>query len=97
MNTDNIDNLIKQKSENFKNYMKSIVSEKYQNQISQIPLDLSGESLGYVKSFLSVGGTPSFLSKLICQKFDVNSSSQSEKVTEYVTCIIELVKTKINP
>jgi hypothetical protein len=94
---EDIDTLIKQKSENFKAYMKSIVSENYQNQISQMPLDLSGESLAYVKSFLSVGETPAFLAKLICQKFDVKNNSQTEKVTEYVTCIIELVKTKISP
>ncbi len=91
-----IDDLINQKGDNFKNYMKSIVEEKYISQISELPINLSEENLSYINSFLIAGGNSSFLSKAIAYKFGVKNVSQIEKITEYVECLLRLIAVKLN-
>jgi len=95
MNTE-IDKLINEKGENFKNFMKSIVEEKYVTQISGLPIDLSEQNLSYIKTFLIAGGNSTFLSNAISYKFGVKNTSEVEKVKEYVECLLRLISTKLN-
>jgi len=95
MNTE-IDKLINEKGENFKNFMKGIVEEKYIPQISGLPIDLSEQNLSYIKSFLVAGGNATFLSNAISYKFGVKNVSEVEKIKEYVECLLRLITAKLN-
>lgn len=88
-----MDELIIEKVENFKAFVKTLIPSDMHDRITSLPIDLS--KLDLFRLFLLTGGTPDSLHDILMKKFGIDVSALDEadstKIRDYCDCIFELL------
>lgn len=88
--SEDLDNLIIEKVQNFKSWIKTITTEDKHENIHNIPFDI--KKLDIFRLFLLTGGTPDALHSIITKRFGMeNSSEHAVKLGEYCNCLFDLL------
>jgi len=89
-----MDSLIQEKCTAFREYMKSVCSDKMKESLSE--LTISDDKIQYFKLYLLLGGTAEKFRDLVCTRYQIDETEKRIKIFRFISCIFELLTERIS-